>query len=150
MPTPEESKILRHVHQIEIIRILTAHATGFERYTSLSELNHISIYQIPHFRKTEFYPLQVAPIEEVSVEGQLKVVDNLDLDQLKHNSSGAIEELSKYATLLLPIFQPQRGRGAQMLRQGDKNANHRREHLQLAFGMFHATMNPMYGILATH
>ncbi|KJA22641.1 hypothetical protein HYPSUDRAFT_164247 [Hypholoma sublateritium FD-334 SS-4] len=142
-------KSYEHQTNINIVHILLKHCTvvEFKKLIDHPSLQHLCRSQLPKGRKTQFYPIAVATIEEASVTGNLQVHDNVYIEQLGHDP----ETLGEYA---IPTLNDQltnaRIRGAQALRAKDVNAWERREVFQLGFGIFHLIMNYIWLILQKH
>ena len=98
-------------------------------------------------KRTKQYRLRTSTIDESSVAGNIAVVNDVYINQLKMTH----EELSGLA---VPSINDQstnaRIRGAKALRMKDVNTFTRLQFLQLGFGLFHLTMNLIWALLHVH
>jgi hypothetical protein len=93
------------------------------------------------------FPLRASTIEEASITGNLLVHDNIYLVQLKCNP----HDLNTFS---IPAINDQLTNAhihsAQSMRNQDLTAWTHREIFQLAFGVFHLTMNLIWALLHMH
>ena len=122
---------------------------SFQDYKSCSapSLSHEERCKLPKGHKTKQYPLHTLTIDESSVSGNLSVINDVYINQLKmtHN------QLSDF---VIPSINDQSTnahiRGAKTLQTGDINPFTRLQFIQLGFGLFHLCMNLIWAILHVH
>ncbi len=72
-----------HQTQVTIVNILMKYMQNFLYLKSNTVVQYKHCHQLSSTPKTKFYPLHMAMIEEVTVEGNLHVHDNAYLDQMQ-------------------------------------------------------------------
>jgi len=97
----------------------------------------------------EEFVLWTTTIEEASIDGNVRVNENVYIDQLDFEDNG-----STLDNIAIPGFHDQstnaRIRGAQVLRADDVTAILRLANLLLGPGFFHVQMNLLWAILHIH
>jgi hypothetical protein len=130
-----------------IFWVLCNYVPGFTPFQDLPGLQNVPRCKRPAGHKTKFFPLRASTIEEASITGNLLVHDDIYLVQLLRSPS----QLDKFA---IPAINDQltnsRIRSAQSMRSQDLTPWTRREVFQLAFGLFHLTMNLIWALLHVH
>ena len=110
-------------------------------------LKHRERRRLPKGYKTNQYPLQTSTIDESSVSGNIAVINDVYINQLKMTH----DDLSDIA---VPCINDQsmnaRIRGAKALRTADINPFTRIQTLQLGFSLFHLCMNLIWALLHVH
>ena len=131
------------VHTIHVLR----HVKGSEDIVHQQDFRHVERRKLPIGHATKQYPLRASHIEEASVQGNIAVVENIYISQLKMSETD-------FDDRAIPSINDQltnaRLRTAQLSRTSDDNAFTRLEFLQLGFGLFHAHMNLIWAVLSTH
>ncbi|PPQ81298.1 hypothetical protein CVT24_009900 [Panaeolus cyanescens] len=137
---------------IHITQVLFKYVAGFNSSNDLRkspQLQHPSRRRLPPGHKTEFYPTRASTIEEASVNGNLRVHDDLYVTQLQKDVNN-----TTFNSTAIPSFNDQltnaRIRSCQALRRKDVTPWERRELIQLGFGVFHMVMNYLWCLLHTH
>ncbi|THU75799.1 hypothetical protein K435DRAFT_880153 [Dendrothele bispora CBS 962.96] len=149
MPTDDQVNSYFHQFLIHIIRVLPKYIPAFEsQYPEHHPLlQHHPRRPLPHSHKTEFFPLKMCLIEEATVVGNIRVHDDIYINQLGMNPV----QLGEYA---IPLFADQltlaRTRSAQRHRRKETDVWERREVFQLGLGLFHLCMNLIWALLHTH
>ncbi|THU93699.1 hypothetical protein K435DRAFT_669729 [Dendrothele bispora CBS 962.96] len=149
MPTIDQATSYYHQFLVHIIRVLPKYVAGFAVLYPDNHpvLQHHPRRALPHDHKTDFSTLRMCLIEEATVIGNIRVHDDIYINQLGMNSS----QLSDYA---IPLFADQltlaRTRSAQRHRRMEKNSWERREIFQLGIGFFHLCMNFIWVLLHSH
>jgi hypothetical protein len=117
-PTLDQLASFHHNTLINFIEILAEYVPDFSAYPKHPELQHKARRPMPNDFVTKQYPLRVSTIDESSIAGQPKVLNNIYIEQLKLKH----EELKHWA---IPSFHDQhtlsRTRGAQATRLEDVN-----------------------------
>ena len=131
------------VHTVRVLR----HLKGSEDIVNRREFQHLERRKLPTGYATKQYPLRASHIEEASVQGNIAVVNDIYISQLK------MSEVD-FDDRAIPCINDQltnaRLRTAQLSRTADDNAFTRLEFLQLGFGLFHAHMNLIWAVLSVH
>jgi len=131
------------VHTIRVLR----HLKGSEDIINHEDFQHIERRKLPTGYMTKQYPLRASHIEEASVKGNIAVVDNVYISQLRMSETD-------FDDRAIPCINDQltnaRLRTAQLSRTSDDNTFTRLEFLQLGFGLFHAHMNLIWAVLSIH
>ncbi|KAF8119144.1 hypothetical protein EV363DRAFT_1593479 [Boletus edulis] len=130
-----------------IIDILLDCCKPFEDYERPLVLLHPERRKIPKGYQTKQYPLRTSTIDESSITGNIAVINDVYVNQLKMTHA----ELADWA---IPSINDQstnaRIRGAKALRTKDVNPFTRLQTLQLGFGLFHLCMNLIWALLHVH
>ena len=131
------------IHTVRVLR----HLKGSEDIVDHEDFQHLERRKLPTGYATKQYPLRAVPIEEASVQGNIAVVDNIYISQLRMTETD-------FDDREIPCINDQltnaRLRTAQLSRTSDDNAFTRLEFLQLGFGLFHAHMNLIWAVLSVH
>ena len=131
------------VHAVRVLR----HLKGSEDIANHQDFQHITRRKLPAGYATKQYPLRVTPIKEALVQGNIAVVNNVYISQLRATETD-------FDDCAIPCINDQftnaRLRTAQLSRTSDDNAFTRLEFLQLGFGLFHAHMNLIWAVLSVH
>jgi hypothetical protein len=131
------------VHTVQVLR----HLKGSEDIVNRQDFQHLERRKLPAGYATKQYPLRASHIEEASVQGNIAVVENIYISQLRMSETD-------FDDRAIPCINDQltnaRIRTAQLSRTSDDNAFTRLEFLQLGFGLFHAHMNLIWAILSVH
>ncbi|KAK0434248.1 hypothetical protein EV421DRAFT_1909559 [Armillaria borealis] len=146
-PTAQQRSLYMHQASVSIVRTLLQYSPAFSSYEkNQSQLANIPWRPLPSNLRTKFYPLRVSTIE-ASVQGNLRVHDDIYITQLKRKPS----EMNTYA---IPLFADQltnsRCRGCIVARAGDLMPWLKRQVFQLGMGLFHLQMNLAWCILNKH
>ena len=122
------------VHTVRVLR----HLKGSKDIIKHQDFQHVERRRLPAGYATKQYPLRATSIEEASVQGNIAVVDNIYISQLRMAEAD-------FDDRAIPCINDQLTnawlRTAQLSRTSDDNAFTRLEFLQLGFGLFHAHMN---------
>lgn len=133
-----------HVH---VIKILLDGEEAFHDYPHRSLLQYQPRRKLPTGIKTKQFPLRTSPIDESSVSGNIAVIEDVYIKQLKMTH----EELSDMA---IPSINDQstnaRIRSAKAVRAKDINPFTRLQCIQLGFGLFHLCANLIWALLQVH
>jgi len=131
--------------KVLVVRVLTTFSKPFHSYADSPQLQHAP-RRVLALKKTETYPLRVTTINEATVEGTIKVWDNI-YEQVKRNA----ESLNNQA---VPSINDQltnaRIRGAKAMRVKENSAFLRLDNIQLGYGLFHKCLNLVWALLKTH
>lgn len=151
-PTMEEQDSFIEQTTLNIVDVLVKYCPQFVEIGSDISLQHPPRRRLHPDARVSSHPIRMAPIEEASTEGQIRVQDNIYIEQLKQKATPErSERLSKYAIpLIVDQLTLARTRGAVARRRGDLDPWQRREVFQLATGAFHFLMNLLWAILHTH
>lgn len=149
--SPTRNQLLAFNHQlcVHIITILLQCSSQFRDYPYQKDmaLQHMSRRKLPIGFKMKQYPLRTSSIDESSVTGNIAVVNDVYMNQLKMTP----EQLSDRA---IPSINDQstnaRIRGAKVLRAKDVDSFERLDCIQLAPGLFHLVMNLIWALLHVH
>ncbi|RDB22299.1 hypothetical protein Hypma_010669 [Hypsizygus marmoreus] len=132
---------------IDVVAILTNNQAGFDYLDDAPELVHRSYFPYPAGYKTRECVLRTSTIDEGSVDGTIKVHENIFIDQLQFGEY----DLDNQA---IPSFNDQKTnaliRAAQLLRAQDLSSLLRLNNYQLGVGWFHAQLNLIWSILRIH
>ncbi|KAG9310599.1 hypothetical protein JVU11DRAFT_9162 [Chiua virens] len=148
-PTFKQQARFRDQVRIHIVDILLKCCSSFEAYEHADDqvLLHPECRKASDVHRTKQFPLRTSIIEENSVAGNISVIDDVYLNQLKMTH----DQLSDRA---VPSIDDQstnaRIRDAKALRTKDVNTFTRIQFLQLRFGLFHLTMNLIWALLHVH
>ncbi|KIJ57647.1 hypothetical protein HYDPIDRAFT_44852 [Hydnomerulius pinastri MD-312] len=135
--------------RLHVINILLDSCPEFKHYKPRSDplLRCGERRKMPKGYRTKQYPLRTSTIDESSVTGNIAVINDVYITQLKMSH----EQLSDMA---VPSINDQstnaRIRGAKALRTKDINPFTRLQCLQLGFGLFHLCMNLIWALLHVH
>jgi len=144
-PTLEQLRSTRSQFKVLVVRVLTTFSKPFQSYADSPQLQHAP-RRVLTLKKTETYPLRVTTINEATVEGTIKVWDNI-YEQVKRNA----ESLNNQA---VPSINDQltnaRVRGAKATRAKEDSAFLRLDNIQLGYGLFHKCLNLVWVLLKTH
>jgi hypothetical protein len=138
-----------HQLRVHIINILLQCSSQFRDYPHHKDvaLQNKSRCKLPIGHKTKQYPLRTSTIDESSVTGNIAVINDMYMNQLKIMP----EQLSDRA---IPSINDQstdaRIRGAKVLRSKDVDSFARLDCFQLGFGLFHLSMNLIWALLHVH
>ena len=131
------------VHTVQVLR----HLRGSEDIVRHTDFQHREHRRLPTSHATKQYPLRMSHIEEALVQGNIAVVENVYISQLKMSETD-------FDDCAIPCINDQltnaQLRTAQLSRTSDDNAFTRLEFLQLGFGLFHAHMNLIWVVLNVH
>jgi hypothetical protein len=131
------------VHTVQVLR----HLKGSDDIINHQDFQHLERRKLPAGHATKQYPLHASHIEEASVQGNIAVVDNIYISQLRMAETD-------FDDRAIPCINDQltnaRIRTAQLSRTSDNNAFTQLEFLQLGFGLFHAHMNLIWAVLSVH
>lgn len=148
-PTRKQMQDMTAAFEIDVIKILMDGQQGFDYLQDESELQHKKYRPPPPGYKTKEYVLRTTTIEENSTEGNIKVNENIYLDQCELKDNGI--ELEDTAVGSINDRDTNRLiRAAMVLRADDRTTVLRLAHLQLAPGMFHVLLNLLWAILKIH
>jgi len=146
-PSLKQQRSFNAQLKVHLVQILAKYAAGFGDYAKSSKLQHHPRRQMPAGYITKQYPLKVNTVDESSIEGQPKVLDNVYIEQMKMTH----EDLNDSAR---PLFGDQhtnaRVRGAKALRLEDINNFTKLKVWQLGFGLFHLCLNLIWALLHVH
>ncbi|KAG9310626.1 hypothetical protein JVU11DRAFT_9194 [Chiua virens] len=133
--------------RIHIIDLLLDYCKPFQDYKQPPSLFHPERRKMPKGYRTKQYPLRTSTIDESSITGNIAVINDVYVNQLKMTH----EQL---ADLAIPSINDQatnaRIRGAKALRTKDINPFTRLQIIQLCFGLFHLCMNLIWALLHVH
>jgi len=139
---------MKHL-ELDIIKILINNQNGFDYVKDDPLLKHRQYRPPPQKHKTKEFVLRTTTIEESSIAGNIKVNDNIYLEQLEFKDSA--RELDNTS---VPCINDQstnaRIRSAQVLRADDRTTILRLAHLQLAPGFLHVLFNLLWALLKVH
>lgn len=148
-PTRKQMQDMTTAFEIDVIKILLDGQKGFDYLQDEPELQHKKYRPPPSGYKTKEYVLRTTTIEENSTEGNIKVNENIYLDQCELKDNGI--ELEDTAVGSINDRDTNRLiRAAMVLRADDRTTVLRLAHLQLAPGMFHVLLNLLWAILKIH
>jgi len=82
-PLIKQQSLFNAQLRIHIIQILTKYVVSFSDYAISIKLQHQPRQQIPAGYITKQYPLKVNTVDESSIKGQPKVLDNIYIEQMK-------------------------------------------------------------------
>ena len=148
-PTKQQLQSIHHQARINVIDILLDGCGSFKSYDHCTapSLKHKERRRLPKGHKTQRYPLWTSTIDESSVSGNIAVINDVYINQLKMTH----DQLSEF---VIPSINDQstnaRIRGAKVLRAADINPFTWLQFLQLGFGLFHLCMNLIWAILHIH
>ncbi|KAN0073710.1 hypothetical protein V8E55_011964 [Tylopilus felleus] len=148
-PIANQWKSFRGHIQVHIVDILLDYCPWFQTYQRPDGLIlcHPERRKMPAGHCTKQFPLHTSTIEENSITGNIAVINDIYINQLKMTH----EQLSNQA---VPSINDQatnaRIRGAKALRTKDVNPFIRLQFLQLGFGLFHLMMNLIWALLHVH
>ncbi len=147
-PTAQQQSLYIHQASISIVQTLLLYSPAFSSYEkNQSQLANIPRRPLPPNLCTKFYPLRVSTIEEASVQGNLRVHDDIYITQLKRKPS----EMNTYA---IPLFADQLTNshcwGCIIACAGDLTPWLKCQVFQLGMGLFHLQMNLAWCILNKH
>ena len=135
--------------ELDIVKILVDNQSGFDYLKDNPLLRHRQFRPPPPNHKTEEFVLRTTTIEEASIDGNIRVNENVYIDQLKFENNG--RELDNTG---IPGFHDQstnaRIRSAQILRVDDITAVLRLANLLLGPGFFYVQLNLLWAILQIH
>ncbi|KAG2737658.1 hypothetical protein P692DRAFT_20788007 [Suillus brevipes Sb2] len=143
-PTYDQTASYYQQLRVHVVNILLEHCSYFK---NLATLPYHDRRKLPVGYRTKQYPLRTSTIDESSISGNMAVVNDVYINQLKmtHN------ELSDRA---IPSFNDQstnaRIRGAKALRTQDINPFTQLQFIQLGFGLFHLCLNLVWALLHVH
>ena len=134
---------------VTICQVLLKYVESFQKHRDHPKLQHRPRRPLPKGHKTVFHPTRASTIEEASVDGNLRVHDDVYVTQLQKDPDD-----SAFNSKAIPSMNDQltnsRVRSCQTLRRKDHSPWERRELFQLTFGIFHLVMNLLWAILQTH
>ncbi|KAF7966984.1 hypothetical protein HWV62_36286 [Athelia sp. TMB] len=146
-PTPEQYASFHFQCKIHVVRILTTHATPFQYLSDHPSLQHQSRKPVPVDFKSEQFPLRATTFNEATISGTIQFIDNVYGEQLKKTAADIGDKA-------IPSTNDQlsnaRFRSAKAMRRGDLTHLGRLENFQIGFGIFHAIMNFIWGLLNHH
>ena len=148
-PVKQQLRSIHHQARVNIIHILLQECSSFQEYKFrlAPSLSHEERHRLLKGHKTKQYPLRTSTIDESSVSGNIAVINDVYLNQLKMSH----DQLSDFA---IPSINDQsmnaRIRGAKALRTTDINPFTRLQFIQLGFGLFHLCMNLIWAVLHVH
>ncbi|KIJ05902.1 hypothetical protein PAXINDRAFT_20870 [Paxillus involutus ATCC 200175] len=148
-PNDDQVKSFHAQLRIHIIETLLDCCKSFHDYKRLHGhlFHHLQRRKIPKGYRTKQYPLRTSTIDESSITGNIAVINDVYINQLKMTH----EQLADQA---IPSINDQatnaRIRGAKALRTKDVNSFTRLQILQLGFGLFHLCMNLIWALLHIH
>jgi len=148
-PTKEQLWNIRYQVRIHIIDIFLQGHASFKHYEHHSAplLRHKERCRLPKGYKTKQYPLRTSTIDESSVSGNIAVINDVYINQLKMTHG----QLSDMAILSINDQSTNaRIREAKALWTADVNPYTRLQCLQLGFGLFHLCMNLIWALLHLH
>ena len=132
---------------IHIVNILLNCCKSFKDYKRSPVLLPPECCKMPKGYRTKQYPLRASTIDESSITGNIAVINDIYIHQLKMTHG----ELAEHA---IPSINDQAMnahiRGAKALRMKDVNLFTRLQTLQLGFGLFHLCMNLIWALLHVH
>jgi len=144
--TQEQLKSRFEQFTVHIIHVLR-HLKGSEDIVNDENFQHPPRWKLPVGYATKQYPLRASHIEEASVKGNIAVVNDIYISQLRMSEND-------FTDRAIPCINDQltnaRLRTAQLSRTSDDNTFTRLEFLQLGFGLFHAHMNLTWAVLNVH
>lgn len=146
--TLDQIQMLHHQFRVHVVKVLFRNSVFKDyQHKSASIFQHIPRRKLPSGLKTKQYPLRTSTIDESSVTGNIAVINDVYINQLKMTH----EQLSDRA---IPCINDQstnaRIRGAKALRTQDINPFTRLNCFQLAPGLFHLSMNLIWALLHVH
>jgi hypothetical protein len=135
--------------EIDVIKILFDNQSGFDYAKDDPTLQHRQFRPPPANHRTEEFVLLPTTIEEASIDGNIRVNENIYIDQLQFKDNS--RELDNTG---VPGFHDQstnaRIRGAQVLQADDVTSILRLANLLLGPGFFHILLNLLWAILRIH
>jgi hypothetical protein len=150
---PSDNQIQSYLSQtrITIVKILLRYHPEFEtngvHYHADPKLRYIPRRPLPIGHRSVFYPLRVSTTEEASTSGNLRLHEEIFLEQLLMD----VKQLIQFA---IPTINDQltnsRIRSCQIERRGDETPWERRTIFQIGIGLFHLQMNLAWCILSKH
>lgn len=147
LPSRDQARAYHSQLRIHIIDVLLNCCKPFEDYERPPILLHLERRKMPKGYRTKQYPLRTSTIDESSITGNIAVINNVYMNQLKMTHA----ELAEWA---IPSINDQstnaRIRGAKALWTKDVNPFTRLQTLQLGFGLFHLCMNLIWALLHVH
>ena len=148
-PTKWQIQSIHHQARVDVIDILLDGCGSFKSYVhrAAPSLKHEPQHKLPKGHKTQQYPLWTSTIDESSVLGNIAMINDVYINQLKmtHN------QLSEFAIPSINVQSTNaRIRGGKVLRSTDINLFTQIQFLQLRFGLFHLCMNLIWAILHVH
>ncbi|PBK90385.1 hypothetical protein ARMGADRAFT_1111772 [Armillaria gallica] len=126
-PSTTQRRIYLSQTSVNIIRTLLTYSPAFSSYTHSAAICNIARRPLPADLITVFHPLRVSTIEEASVEGNLRVHDDIYMTQLQRRP----EDMNTYA---IPLI-------------ADQLTN---KFFQIGIGLFHLQMNLAWCLLNKH
>jgi len=93
------------------------------------------------------FPLRVSTINEATVEGTIKVLEDIYETQLQF-SPADLED--KAVPSINDQLTNAHTRGAKIMRSKDLSSFRRIDNIQLGYGIFHKLMNFVWALLKTH
>ncbi|KAF9234843.1 hypothetical protein BU15DRAFT_78605 [Melanogaster broomeanus] len=148
-PSIDQMKSFHSQLRIHVVQTLLDYCKAFDSYTRPQgpSFHYLERRKMPKGYRTKQYPLRTSTIDESSVTGNIAVINDVYINQLKMTH----EQL---ADLAIPSINDQatnaRIRGAKALRTKDVNPFTRLQTLQLGFGLFHLCMNLIWTLLHVH
>ncbi|KIJ13170.1 hypothetical protein PAXINDRAFT_81752 [Paxillus involutus ATCC 200175] len=144
----EQCQNFRSQLHIHVIDILLENCPSFAGYEQTPLLQHKQRRKLPAAgHRTKQYPLQTSTIDESSIMGNIAVIHDVYINQMKRTH----QQLSDRA---IPSINDQSTnaciRGAKVLRTKDVNTFTKLQNLQLGFGLFHLVMNFIWALLHVH
>ncbi|THU98741.1 hypothetical protein K435DRAFT_856389 [Dendrothele bispora CBS 962.96] len=149
IPSEEQSEAYYRQSIIHIIRVLTKHVPEFSTRYDLNHplLQHHPCRPLPSDHQTKFFPLRMCLTEEASVIGNIRVQEDVYINQLGFSP----DELSEYAwPFFADLLTVVRSMAIQCHRWVEATPWDRREIFQFGPGLFHVCLNLVWAILHTH
>ena len=148
-PTSKQQKFFHSQIRIHVIDILLKYSKPFEGFDRSEDpcLRHPERQKMPKGHCTKQYPLRTSTLDESSVLGNIAVVNDVYINQLKLTHEQLVDQA-------VPSINDQstnaRIWSAKALRTKDINPFTQLQFLQLGFGLFHLCMNLIWALLHVH
>ncbi|KAH0834873.1 hypothetical protein J3R83DRAFT_10518 [Lanmaoa asiatica] len=148
-PTSDQRKAVRSQIRVHIINILLEFSKPFEGFPHLEDscLKHLDRCKMPSGHHMKQYLLHISMIDKSSISGNIAVVNDVYINQLKINPDYLFDQAVPSINDQLTIAHI---RGAKAMRIKDVNPFTRLQFLQLGFGLFHLSMNLIWALLHVH
>ncbi len=146
-PTDMQNSAACHQFRCYVLNVLATYAPDFKTVTRHTAFHYQPRRPFPPGYKTKVFPLQITSIDESTIKGNIKVVDNMYRTQLQLS----FDYLLNTALLTINDQLTQKNlRAARLLRIGDVDSFTRMECFQLGIGLFHLCLNMVWALLHTH
>lgn len=145
-PTADQLRSSMHQFRCYILNVLCRDQNQSE-YSDHPAFKYKARRPLPPKHRTVQFPLKISTIDESTTSGNLEVLEDIHLTQLKMT----YEDLEDLAILSINDQSTQSHlRSAKALRHRDMNSFTRVQCFQLAIGLFHLCLNLVWTLLHIH